>query len=166
MKKDDGSLAAKFQELGSHLDYPMLVVTTSDGRRRAGCLVGFATQCAIDPPLFVVFLSNKNFTYRVARRAAHLGVHVVPADAEDLARLFGEQTGDDIDKFEHCRWQEDSHGVPVLTDCGDRFVGRVRQRVEAGDHAGFLLDPVTVESQGGPFFAFQRALAFEPGHEA
>lgn len=160
------ALAETFNELGSHLDYPMLIVTASDGRRRAGCLVGFATQCAIDPPLFAVFISNKNFTYRVARSASHLGIHVVPADRKDLASLFGEQTGDEVDKFALCRSEEGPHGVPILSECPDRFVGRVVRFWELADHDGFIVEPVLVEAGGGAFFSFQRALELEPGHEA
>ena len=162
----DASIAETFHELGSHLDYPMLIVTAAADEQRAGCLVGFATQCAIDPPRFVVFISDKNFTHRVARRAEHLGVHVVPADETALASLFGEKTGDEVDKFDRCRWVSGPHGVPVLPDCGDRFVGRVVDRIESGDHTGFVVEPVSIQADGGPFFSFQQAVSFEPGHEA
>ena len=46
-----------FNALASELDYPMFVVTTAAGGAPAGCLVGFATQCSIDPPRFLVCLS-------------------------------------------------------------------------------------------------------------
>ena len=83
-----------FNALVSELDYPMFVVTAAAGGERAGCLVGFATQCSIDPPRFLVCLSKQNRTYRVARDAELLAVHFLPADAEDLAELFGGETGD------------------------------------------------------------------------
>ena len=159
-------VAETFHELGSHLDYPMYIVTASATNRRAGCLVGFATQCGIDPPRFVVFISNKNFTYGVARDASYLGVHVVPAQEVELARLFGESTGDDVDKFERCRWESGPHDVPVLPACTDRFVGRVVATFDTGDHAGFFLDPIDVRAGGGAFLSFKQASDFEPGHEA
>jgi len=70
-----------FTSLVSELDYPMFIVTTvaADGER-SGCLIGFATQISISPPRFLVGLSGKNHTYRVAQRAEHLAVHFVPAD--------------------------------------------------------------------------------------
>lgn len=37
------------EALTAALDYPMFVVTVAAGGERAGCLVGFATQCSIDP---------------------------------------------------------------------------------------------------------------------
>ena len=162
----DSDVAETFHELGSHLDYPMLIVTAAAGDERAGCLVGFATQCAINPPRFVVFISDKNFTHRIAHRAEHLGIHVVPAEEADLASLFGETTGDEVDKFERCEWETGPHGVPVLPACGDRFVGRIVERVPSVDHTGFVVEPVSIRAEGGSFFSFQRALSFEPGHEA
>ncbi len=40
--------------LVSHLDNPMYVLTVASDERRAGCLVGFATQCSIRPPRWYV----------------------------------------------------------------------------------------------------------------
>jgi flavin reductase (DIM6/NTAB) family NADH-FMN oxidoreductase RutF len=158
--------ARAFEELAGHLDYPMYVVTAASAEGRAGCLVGFASQCSIEPPRFMAFLSNKNFTYRVAIGSRVLAVHVVPAGAEGLARLFGEETGDEVDKFERCAWEPGPHDVPILRECPDRFVGRILERRSFGDHTGFLLEPVEAEAGGDSFFPYGKAVGFEPGHEA
>ena len=47
---------------------------------RDGCVVGFTTQCSIDPPLFLVCLSDKNRTWRIAQEAESLAVHAVPRE--------------------------------------------------------------------------------------
>lgn len=73
-----------FEEVVGALDYPMFVVTTSVGDRREGCLVGFASQISISPPRFLVGLSNKNRTYRLAAVAEHLAVHLVPRGVRRL----------------------------------------------------------------------------------
>ena len=158
----------RFQELSAHFDYPMFIVTAAAGDRRAGCLVGFCTQCSIDPARFVVFLSDKNYTYRVAKQAEGLGVHLVPSDQIELARLFGEETGDELDKFDRCRWSVGPLGVPLLDDCGDRFVGRIVEHIgtEGGDHLGFVLEPLEVDAAGRTFLPFSRAKELQPGHEA
>ena len=67
-----------FDRLMSLLDYPMFVVTTRADDELSGCLVGFSTQVSIDPPRFLVGLSKRNHTYRIASRADHLAVHLVP----------------------------------------------------------------------------------------
>lgn len=159
--------ATAFDGLVGQLDYPMFVATTSAAGERAGCLVGFATQCSIDPPRFLVCLSEKNRTYRVAEHADVLAVHLVPSSAERLAELFGGETGDEVDKFAHCEWREGPRGAPILAECDNWFVGAILARHGLGDHVGFLLEPVAVHG-GTPLdeFTFHRARRMEPGHEA
>jgi flavin reductase (DIM6/NTAB) family NADH-FMN oxidoreductase RutF len=158
---------AAVHELVSELDYPMFIVTVAAGDDRAGCLVGFATQASIRPSRFLVCLSDKNRTFRLARHATHLAVHSLPADADDLAQLFGGETGDEVDKFARCEWDEGPHGLPILRRCENWFVGRICDRTALGDHVGFLLDPeVTHHGSRGRRFAFHRAKRIEAGHEA
>ena len=149
------------------IDYPMYIVTTAARGRRSGCLVGFATQCSIDPVRFLLCVSEKNHTYRVVQDADFLAVHLVPAAATSLVELFGSETGDDIDKFERCAWHEGPHGVPVLDDCPNWFAGRILDRLPAGDHVAFLLEPVEAGAgDDSSQFDFHRAKRFEAGHEA
>jgi flavin reductase (DIM6/NTAB) family NADH-FMN oxidoreductase RutF len=156
-----------FDELLGELDYPMLIVTAAAGGERAGCLVGFATQTSIDPSRFLACISRANHTYRVACAADALAVHLVPAEAEALAALFGGETGDRADKFARVGWRDGPEGAPILTDCPNWFVGRVLDRLDTGDHAGFLLEPVAAEVRRPvDWFAFQRAKGITPGHEA
>ena len=161
------STEATFQELVAQLDYPMFIATVAAEGERAGCLIGFATQASIHPPRFLAGLSDKNRTHRVAQRASAMAIHLVPADATELAELFGGETGDDVDKFERCSWHPGPDGVPLLDDCPNRFVGRILERVEFGDHTGHLLEPMAAESDAeSGQLGFHRAKRIEPGHEA
>jgi flavin reductase (DIM6/NTAB) family NADH-FMN oxidoreductase RutF len=155
-----------FDELVGSLDYPMFIATTRSGDELAGCLVGFATQCSIDPSRFFVCLSEKNRTCRVARGAEMIALHCVPSSSQQLAELFGGETGDEVDKFARCEWREGRGGLPLLTECDNWFVGQILERHDLGDHVGFLLDPVAAQA-GTPFdeFTFHRARRIAPGHE-
>lgn len=152
----------------AELDYPMLLVTTRVGGEPAGCLVGFSSQCSIDPPRFLVALSDKNRTYRAARRATALVVHVPPPGAAELAELFGGETGDEVDKFARCRWHPGPEDLPILTDCPRWFAGRILEQQPFGDHVGFVLQPFAVAAEPGTggFLSFQQIKDMEPGHEA
>jgi flavin reductase (DIM6/NTAB) family NADH-FMN oxidoreductase RutF len=159
--------AESFGELAGALDYPMYVVTAAADGERAGCLVGFTTQCSISPARFLVCLSHQNHTYRVASRSPMLAVHVADERHAELARLFGSETGDDIDKFARCRWEPGPDGTPLLVDLPARFVGRVIDRVELGDHLGFVLDLVDADAVPDlrPL-TFQHIRQLDPGHPA
>lgn len=161
------STVDRFNELVGALDYPMLVVTVTDGERRAGCLVGFAAQCSIDPPRFMVWLSKNNHTYAVAREADVVVVHLPTERNRALAELFGTRTGTDVDKFAHCEWRPGPAGTPILTDCPQWFAGRVLSRHDTGDHEGLLLEPTEVgEATGLGQLPFQSVKHLRPGHEA
>jgi flavin reductase (DIM6/NTAB) family NADH-FMN oxidoreductase RutF len=145
----------------------MIVVTAAAGDDRAGCLVGFGTQCSIDPPRFAVWISRKNHTFGVAEQAGVLAVHFLSTEDRGLAELFGGETDDEVDKFARCRWHEGPGGVPVLDDCARWFAGEVVERIPTDDHLGFLLAPIEVHAERWPGqLGFQSALTISPGHEA
>lgn len=146
---------------------PMFIVTTAAGGERAGCLVGFAAQASIDPPRMVVMLSDKNRTAEVAARATHLALHFPSAANLALARLFGEETGDEVDKFAGCRWQPGPGGVPLLEGTCGWAVLRVVERTAAGDHIVHLAEVEEARREaGGPPLTLHDVSGLEPGHQA
>ena len=142
-------MSTAFERIVASFDPPMFVVTVFDGHERDGCLIGFATQCSIEPPRFLVCLSVKNRTTRIARNARTLVVHALRKDQRELAELFGGTTGDDVDKFASVEWHEGPDGVPVLGGC-DWFAGSVLTRHDdLGDHEGFVLDVIEARDTDG-----------------
>lgn len=156
-----------FDRLMGRLDAPMFVVTTAAGGERAGCLVGFATQVSIDPSRFVVCLSKENHTTDVARDATALMVHVLRLRDGAVARLFGEETGDEVDKFAECAWRVGPGGVPVLEGL-DWFTGGIADRLDVGDHIAHVLevDPQLgrAEHVDEPSYDLRTGQELEPGH--
>ncbi|OJZ70163.1 flavin reductase [Mycobacterium paraffinicum] len=157
-----------FEKLVGVLNYPMYVVTTRADGVAAGCLVGFASQTSIHPPRFLVGLSCKNHTLRVASTATHLAVHVFDREHLDVVELFGSQTGDTVNKFDRCSWHSGPAEMPILDDAAAWFVGEILERFSLGDHIGHLLAPV----DGHPpeelesWVSFGDVRHLEPGHEA
>lgn len=161
------SRVERFDALMGGLNYPMLIVTVTDGARRAGCLVGFAGQCSIEPARFMVWLSTKNFTRAVAQHADRLAVHVPTARNRELATLFGSCSGFEVDKFDRCAWRPGPGGVPLLADCPQWFVGRIVQRYDTGDHEGVLLEPTQVaDTTNLGQLDFQSVQDIEAGNDA
>jgi flavin reductase (DIM6/NTAB) family NADH-FMN oxidoreductase RutF len=161
------STEESFQRLVAQLDYPMFIATVAAGGERAGCLIGFATQCSIHPARFLAGISDKNRTFRVASGADSMAIHLVPENANELAELFGGETGDDVDKFERCEWRPGPGGVPLLDGCPNRFVGRILDRVDFGDHVGMVLEPfLAEEDEESGQLGFHRAKRIDSGHEA
>jgi flavin reductase (DIM6/NTAB) family NADH-FMN oxidoreductase RutF len=157
--------AQAFETVVANLDGPAYVVTTAAGDERDGCLVGFASQCSIKPGRFAVWLSKENRTYRIAQSAATLVVHLLRQGDQDLAHLFGGETGDEVDKLEDVDWRPGPDGCPVLPRC-DWFGGTIAERVDTGDHVGFVLDPHggVCERSGTRQLGMQEIGDIEAGH--
>jgi flavin reductase (DIM6/NTAB) family NADH-FMN oxidoreductase RutF len=155
----------------SHLvDPPLYIVTAAAGGERSGCLVGFATQCSIHPPRFLVCISVLNHTYGVAQRAEVIGVHRVGKDQRHLAAHFGELTGDEEDKFAGVPWHLGEFGAPLLDEARAVFEGRVIERFRLGDHVGHLLEPLDEHDEpsagANRQLRLDDALGFKAGHPA
>ena len=159
-------MGTAFDAIVAGLDYPMVVATVAAGAERAGCLVGFSTQCSIDPTRYAVFLSKRNRTAEVAARADTMIVHFLRPHDEPLARLFGEETGDETPKFDRVSWRTGPGGAPVLEGC-DWFAGTVRDRIDTGDHVLYLLDVTDdgeARSSASGQLGFQAVRGFHAGH--
>ena len=151
----------------SRLSPDMCVVTAVAGTERSGCLVSFSSQCSIRPVRFVVWISKANHTYAVARDADRLAVHLLTREQHELAALFGGQTGDRTDKFAHVPWTHGHGGSVVMEEAAAWFVGRVEQRVDGGDHVGFVLTPEDWGSRAdGPLLRLDDTRDISPGHPA
>jgi flavin reductase (DIM6/NTAB) family NADH-FMN oxidoreductase RutF len=148
-------------------NYPLYVVTAAAGDETSGCLAGFVTQSSIEPVRFLICISKVNHTFPVAERSTGLALHLLGSDQRALASLFGETTGDAVDKFQDVRWSRGVTGAPVLAECAAWIEGSIIARFGAGDHEAFL---VTVADGGAGSHEGRLMLEdvedFQPGHPA
>jgi len=129
---------------GSEL--PLYVVTAQHESDRAGCVVGFVTQCSIYPERLVACLSIVNHTFEIASQSGALCVHLLSATDVELAHRFGERTGDVVDKFDGLEVKRTRHGAPLLPGDHHWVAGPICDVHSFGDHVGFVIEP---EESGG-----------------
>jgi flavin reductase (DIM6/NTAB) family NADH-FMN oxidoreductase RutF len=158
----DEALGAYFERI----DFPYYVVTvrTADGEM-SGCLAGFVTQCSIDPPNFLVCIAKVNHTFDVAERSAAMGLHLLGDDQEGLARIFGEETGDLVDKFAQCDWRLGPTGAPLLVESAVSMEGHILGHFSAGDHEAYLVRAErAVNGSHDGLLTYRDAPNFRPAH--
>jgi flavin reductase (DIM6/NTAB) family NADH-FMN oxidoreductase RutF len=150
------------------IDYPYFVVTVrSPEAEMSGCLAGFITQCSIDPPNFLVCISKVNHTLGIAERASGMGLHLLGLRQVGLARLFGEETGDLVDKFASVDWRLGSTGAPLLVDAAVSMEGQILGHFSVGDHEAFLMRGVrAVAGSHSGLLTLRGAPPLQPGHPA
>ena len=147
-------------------DGPLVVVTTVAEDERAGCVVAFHSQSGVAPARYSMWMSKANHTYRVALRAEHLAVHFLQEGDVAVARHFGTQCGQDVDKFADLGWSVGPGAVPLIDHLPHRIVLRKLTILDdGGDHvciSGDILDA----SSGGSFAPLRLSAAnhWEPGH--
>lgn len=167
---DDDDTAGNYETLVARFDGPMAIVTLCHDGERSGCLVGFHSSCSIDPPLHAVWISQANHTHGPALASDLLAVHLLDAQAHDLAAHFGGLTGDEADKFADVAWHPGPEGVPLLDELPNRMVGRRVRVLDAdGDHTCVVLEPVAVDlgdESGVETLRLSDATDIEPGHDA
>jgi flavin reductase (DIM6/NTAB) family NADH-FMN oxidoreductase RutF len=164
-----GRLPSSDEALGAYterIDFPYYVITvrTADGEM-SGCLAGFVTQCSIDPPNFLVCIAKVNHTFLVAERSEAMGLHLLGDDQEELARIFGEETGDLVDKFAQCDWRLGPTGAPLLVESAVSMEGHILSRFSVGDHEAYLVCVERgVSGNHDGLLTYRDAPNFRPGH--
>ncbi len=150
------------------VDFPFYVITVrAADAEMSGCLAGFVTQCSIAPPNFLVCVSKVNHTFPVAERSSGMGLHLLGEDQVDLARLFGEETGDLVDKFASVDWRLGSTGAPLLVDSAVSMEGQILGHFSVGDHEAFLMRAVRAVTGGhAGLLSYRHAPRLHPGHPA
>jgi flavin reductase (DIM6/NTAB) family NADH-FMN oxidoreductase RutF len=157
-----GDLAPFFERV----DYPYYLLTVrAPDEEMSGCLAGFVTQCSIDPPNFVACISRLNHTFGVAMRSSAMGLHLLGDDQLDMARLFGEKTGDEVDKFTDADWRIGPTGAPLLAEVSLALEGTILGHFSVGDHEAFLVRAVrAVAGPGRGLLTHRASPTLHPGH--
>lgn len=167
LQEDAEAVALGLEAYTTQTDYALHIVTTTslDGTP-SGCVVGFLTQCSIVPPRFLVCISKLNHTYFAVERSDTIVLHLIARTQTRLASLFGEETGDTIDKFSRCHWGAGVTGSPVLSGCAAWIEGAIIDRWSVGDHQALLVRPVAggSDNQHADVLTYQSSPDFRPGH--
>jgi flavin reductase (DIM6/NTAB) family NADH-FMN oxidoreductase RutF len=145
----------------------MVVVAAHANGEMDACLVGFHSQCSIDPLRYAVWLSKANHTYRIARNAELLSVHWLRAGDVELAVSVGSVTLDtDRQKMDRVPWRIGAQGAIEIHGVAGLLVGRILDTHDGGDHECFILEPLEARAIGGPVLRFDEVEGLDAGHPA
>jgi flavin reductase (DIM6/NTAB) family NADH-FMN oxidoreductase RutF len=105
------------------LTHGVYVICAEHGGARGGLAVAWATQVGTDQILICV--GGQSATRPLILGSRAFGLSVLTREQVDLARVFGTQSSEDVDKFENVAWHTAVTGSPLLDDCGAAFDCRV-----------------------------------------
>jgi flavin reductase (DIM6/NTAB) family NADH-FMN oxidoreductase RutF len=108
------------------------VITAEQGGSPYGLLVTSLVSVSSEPPLVSFNVARSSSSWAALDSAAHLGVHILAVDQQDLAGRFARSGADRF--APPTSWESGPHGVPVIHGTAAWAVARVEQRVPVADH--------------------------------
>ncbi len=123
-----------------------VVTTTADGRRYGMTATSF-TSVSLDPMLVQVCLQKSSRTHGAMRRSRRLGISILAAGQEEVARRFSSHA---TDAFEGCEIVPGDTGLPLISGAIGHLEGRIVQEFEGGDHTIFLAEVEAGRAANGP----------------
>jgi flavin reductase (DIM6/NTAB) family NADH-FMN oxidoreductase RutF len=104
------------------------------------------TSVSLDPPLVSVGIAHTSTTWPLLARAERLGVSVLSADQEGVARRLASR---EPDRFAALAWRSTGDGAVLLEEASAWLECTVEARLPAGDHDIVLLRVVELEADHG-----------------
>lgn len=145
---------AKGQIFDTAIPSPVAVVTTKTKDKANGLTVSWVSQVSYSPPLIMVTIAPKNFSYKMIKESGIFAVNILTKDQISLGKHFSSSSGRDTNKFEGMTYDEKKTGSPILKDVYSYLDCKVVSTHEAGDHILFIGEVVDASAtcNGTPLF--------------
>lgn len=146
---------SEFRRVMGHFATGVTVVTTLDAEGRpAGLTANAVSSVSLDPPLVLVCIDKKAETAACFTASGVFTVNVLSDAQEGLSRRFAKSGPE---KFTGIGFSAGSNGAPVLDGVIARIECRIRQSVDAGDHAIHIghVEAIGVEGELDPLLYFR-----------
>ncbi|MBK1840463.1 flavin reductase family protein [Azospirillum sp. YIM B02556] len=108
----------------------VVTVLDEEGNPR-GITANSFTSVSLDPPLVLVCIGNRSFSFPIFCSAPSFAVNLLHEGQADVSGLFASRSPE---KFQSTGFGPKHTGAPVLADCLTWFDCTVHDRVIAGDH--------------------------------
>lgn len=133
------------------LNAPVAVIGVAHGGRTAGLTAAWLSRVSTSPPLLLVAVAPERHTWGVLDAAEGFSVSILRDGDLETGRLFGLNSGRDVDKWGRVEHVLTADGSPALTRCAARLSCRTTSRLPTGDHEIFVGEVVASEVvDGGP----------------
>ncbi len=137
---------------------PVTVIGIRNGAELGGLTAAWVTRVSTAPPLLLVAVGHERHTWQMLAAASELSVSVLHAEQVAVARLFGLHSRRDTDKWARTEHELIGDGVPTVTGCAARYLGRIRDRFTTGDHDCVVCEITLAETvRGAPVLPLRGA---------
>ena len=129
----------------------VFILVAGDGETRAtGLLASWIQQASFDPPQVTVAVNRSRYLIDWLTQGAPVTLNQVPKGETTLFRHFGKGFDPDAAAFAGMETVPGMSGLPLLTAAMSSFEGTIAGRMDAGDHAIFLVTLMNAVSHKDP----------------
>ncbi|MBS1868425.1 MAG: flavin reductase family protein [Actinobacteria bacterium] len=133
----------------AHRTFPtgVTVVTTMAHDQPKGLAVNAFCSVSLEPPTVLVCVSRASRSCEALVRATSIGINLLAADQEPVARTFA---GRENDKFAHLEWRLGACGAPLLDGASAHFEVRPTTIALAATHFVLIGEVVSCDASDRP----------------
>jgi 3-hydroxy-9,10-secoandrosta-1,3,5(10)-triene-9,17-dione monooxygenase reductase component len=144
---------ARFKEVLGHYVTGVVVVTAATPEGPVGFTCQTFGALSLEPTLISFSAVSASNSWPKARDVGVVGINVLSADQEALARVFGKSGAD---KFAGVGWNPGPSGAPLIDGALAHLEGRVEFVTSQGDHDIVVVAAEYVMSHHGAPLVFYR----------
>ena len=131
------------------LTYGLFVLTTKQGEKDNGCIVNTVIQAASEPNTVSVSVNKANHTHDMICESGVFNASIISEAADfELFKVFGFQTGREVDKFaDFADCERGENGIFYITKGTNAYISaKVTQTVDMGSHTMFIAEVTDMET--------------------
>ncbi len=136
-----------------HFATGVTIVTTRAATESAGLTVNAFCSLSLDPPLILVAIDRRSFSYEFLKKAGCFAVNILAADQEDISRRFAIPGPKD---FTDLAMITAVTGAPIFAEALAWLDCRVTNVVAGGDHDIFIAQIEAGETRQGEPLLYYR----------
>ena len=124
------------------LSYGLYIVSSFKNGHINGQCSNTVIQLTNEPMRISVCLNKNNLTHEYINSSGLFSVSILGQEHFDKVRIFGYQSGRNVDKFANVNYILGKNGCPILTDCIGYLEASViwDKTVDVGTHTLFIAD--------------------------
>ena len=128
------------------LSYGLYIITSSNEKEKAGCVVNTVTQITSNNPILAISINKDNYTNKIIKESKKLIINILSEKVKkDVITTFGFYSSKDIDKFANVDY-ELFEGIPALNEgINGYIVGEVISITSVFTHDIFLVKVISTK---------------------
>ena len=134
-----------------NLSYGVFMLSTKTSDKANGCITNTCIQVASGPTRVAISVLNKNYTCDLIKKSGIFALSVLDQTVTfDTFKLFGYQSGRDVDKFAGMNLKTDLNGIPYLSEHTCSVIScKVVNSQDLTSHTLFIAEVVDAEVVSG-----------------